>query len=100
MCARDCDCDHCSGELIRFDWYLFAHGHNYIAALKDFTAVAGKITMPPRFGLGVYFSRWWPFADVESMDIINEYQSYSIPLDGMSPALTANGVVCVFSPRA
>jgi hypothetical protein len=82
-----------SGSLIlRFDWYLFGHGVDYRAALGDFVKVAGKITMPPRFGLGVYFSRWWPFADVESMDIINEYQSYSIPLDGAPPFLV---VVCV-----
>jgi hypothetical protein len=70
------------GAMLRADWYLFAHGMDYRAALRDFIAVAGRVAMPPRFAFGVYFSRWWPFSDVESQNIVTEYESYSMPLDG------------------
>lgn len=36
----------------RQDWYLFAHGLDFRGALRDFTQVAGRIPMPPRFALG------------------------------------------------
>lgn len=29
----------------RLDWYIFAYGHDYTAALADFTKVAGKIPL-------------------------------------------------------
>ncbi len=66
---------------LRQDWYLFGHGYDYPAALKDFTTVGGHITIPPKFTLGVFFSKWWPFSDVESRDIVAEYEQFSIPLD-------------------
>ena len=67
--------------VLRQDWYLFAHGLEFQQALADYTAVAGPIAMPPKFAFGVFFSRWWPFSESESRDIISDYQSFSIPLD-------------------
>ncbi len=40
-----------TNTLSRVDWYMFGHGHEYKAALSDFTKVAGKITLPPKFSL-------------------------------------------------
>ena len=34
------------------DWYFMAYGHDYKAALKDFTVFAGKMPLPPRFTFG------------------------------------------------
>ena len=31
------------------DLYIFAYGHDYTAALADFTKVAGKIPLPPKY---------------------------------------------------
>lgn len=42
---------------------------DFKGALKDFVAVGGKITMPPRYALGVFYSRWWPYSDEESKGI-------------------------------
>ena len=41
------------------DWYLFAHGHDYRGAMKDYTKVAGGIPLPPRSTFGIFFSRYW-----------------------------------------
>jgi hypothetical protein len=72
---------------------MFGHGLDYRKALSDFTKVAGKITMPPRFSFGVFYSRWWPYSDTEAMDIISEYQSYSIPLDGTAAHARTSAVL-------
>ncbi len=42
------------------DLYLFGFGHNYTAALRAFSSIAGPAPMPPRFTLGVWWSRYWP----------------------------------------
>ena len=36
------------------DLYLFAYGHDYKAALADFTKVAGKMPLPPKFVFGYW----------------------------------------------
>ncbi|MBO7396843.1 MAG: DUF5110 domain-containing protein [Bacteroidales bacterium] len=67
----------------RLDWYLFAYGHDYTAALKDFTAVAGKIPLPPRYTLGYWWSRYWIYTDSEMLDLGREMRSRGIPMDVM-----------------
>eukprot|EP00301_Raphidiophrys_heterophryoidea_P003039 c11388_g2_i2.p1 GENE.c11388_g2_i2~~c11388_g2_i2.p1 ORF type:complete len:1002 (+),score=259.44 c11388_g2_i2:119-3124(+) len=65
----------------RQDWYLLGHGLDYKRAIREFTILAGKQPIPPRFSFGVFYSRWWPWADWESISIIKEYDEYSVPLD-------------------
>ena len=45
----------------RYDWYLFAYGHDYEDALLDFTKVAGKIPLPPKYAFGYWWSRYWKY---------------------------------------
>ena len=45
------------------DWYFMAYGHDYKAALKDFTVFAGKMPLPPRFTFGYWWSRYWAYSD-------------------------------------
>jgi alpha-glucosidase (family GH31 glycosyl hydrolase) len=63
------------------DWYLFAHGHDYPAALRDFTAVAGSIPLPPRYVFGSWFSRYWPYTDEQYKAIVEEYRDHGVGLD-------------------
>ncbi|WP_114781733.1 glycoside hydrolase family 31 protein [Botryobacter ruber] len=63
------------------DWYLFAYGHNYKQALQDFTKVAGKIPMPPRYAFGYWWSRYWIYSDSELRELVKQIRSYDIPLD-------------------
>ncbi|HRG89260.1 MAG TPA: glycoside hydrolase family 31 protein, partial [Chitinophagales bacterium] len=63
------------------DWYLFAYGNNYKAALYDFTAVSGKISLPPKFAFGVWYSKYWKYSEQDFKDIVAGYEKNGIPLD-------------------
>jgi hypothetical protein len=65
----------------RQDWYLFAHGLDYRAALADFIQVAGRIPMPPRHALGYWWSRYWAYSDDELRDLVAEIRDHGIPLN-------------------
>lgn len=63
------------------DWYFFGHGRDYARALKEFTMVSGPIPMVPRYVLGSWFSRYWPYADHEYKAIIEEYRAHGVGID-------------------
>lgn len=65
----------------RQDWYFFGYGHDYRDALRDFTAVAGRIPMPPRFAFGYWWSRYWTYSDAELRSLVGQMESYGIPID-------------------
>ncbi|MBQ9410983.1 MAG: DUF5110 domain-containing protein [Bacteroidales bacterium] len=67
----------------RLDWYLFAYGHDYTAALKDFTKVAGKIPLPPKWTFGYWWSRYWLFTDEELLTLGHEMKEHGVPMDVM-----------------
>ena len=65
------------------DLYLFAYGHDYKAALADFTKVAGKMPMPPKFVFGYWWSRFWAYTDDEFIGLAREFRSRKLPIDVM-----------------
>jgi alpha-glucosidase (family GH31 glycosyl hydrolase) len=65
----------------RQDWYFFGYGHNYKQALGDFTKVAGRIPMPPRFAFGTWWSRYWAYSDQEFEDLVRGFRQNDVPLD-------------------
>ena len=65
------------------DLYLFAYGHDYKAALADFTKVAGKMPLPPKFVFGYWWSRFWAYTDDEFLDLAREFRSRKLPIDVM-----------------
>ena len=65
------------------DYYLFAHSHRYLDALKEYTQVGGKIPIFPRNNHGVWYTRWFDYANVDVMRVVEEYQSNGMPLDIM-----------------
>jgi alpha-glucosidase (family GH31 glycosyl hydrolase) len=65
----------------RQDLYLFAYGHDYKQALYDYTLVAGKIPLPPRFAFGAWWSRYWAYTDTEFEELVRGFQEHDIPLD-------------------
>ena len=65
----------------RLDWYFFGYGHDYRQALYDYTLVAGKIPMPPRFAFGAWWSRYWAYTDQELKELVLGFRSHSVPLD-------------------
>lgn len=65
----------------RQDWYFFGYGHDYKRALYDFTRVAGKIPLPPRFAFGAWWSRYWSYTDQEFIELIRGFRQQNTPLD-------------------
>ena len=70
-------------EGVRDDWYLFAYGHDYKQALADFTKVAGKIPLPPKYVFGYWWSRYWQYSDFEFIGLGEQIRSLGIPMDVM-----------------
>jgi alpha-glucosidase len=68
-----------SGE--RQDWYFFGYGHDYQQALADFTKIAGRIPLPPRFAFGAWWSRYWAYSDQELDALVRGYGENGLPLD-------------------
>ena len=71
----------CRPEGDRLDWYIFAYGHDYLAALKDFTKVAGDIPLPPKYVFGYWWSRYWIYTDDEILELASDMRCRGIPAD-------------------
>ena len=71
----------CRPEGERQDLYIFAYGHAYRDALMDFTKVAGRIPLPPKYTLGYWWSRYWAYTDDEFLQIGREMREREIPMD-------------------
>jgi len=65
------------------DWYLFGYGHDYRAALRALTAVAGKVPLTRRCVFGAWYSRYWPYSQKDYLDIARQYREHGFPLDVM-----------------
>lgn len=63
------------------DWYFMGYGHDYKSALYDFTLIAGKVPLPPRYAFGYWWSRYWRYSDNELRDLIFNFKRFDIPLD-------------------
>ena len=63
------------------DWYFIGYGTDYKTALDDFTQIAGKIPLPPRYSFGYWWSRYWNYSDDELRTLIKRFKYYDIPLD-------------------
>lgn len=63
------------------DWYFFAYDQDYVQALQDFTAISGRIPLPPRYVFGAWWSRYWPYSDQELMKLVQEFREHHVPLD-------------------
>mmetsp|Transcript_19748 Transcript_19748/g.54189 ORF Transcript_19748/g.54189 Transcript_19748/m.54189 type:complete len:184 (-) Transcript_19748:63-614(-) len=75
------------GKMLRnqnvHDLYLFAHGSDYAAALRDLRTVGGAIPMPLRSQLGVMFSRWFDYDEEGVVALVGEFEQRSLPLDAL-----------------
>ena len=63
------------------DLYFFAYGYDYKAVLSDYTKIAGKIALPPKFAFGYWYSRWRSFSDMEFQELVDTFEKFKIPLD-------------------
>ncbi len=63
------------------DWYFFGYGHDYKAALGEYTRFGGRVPLIPRYVLGGWWSRFWAYSDKDLMQLVQDFQSRDIPLD-------------------
>lgn len=63
------------------DWYFFGYGSAYKKALYDYTQIAGKIPLPPKYAFGYWWSRYWAYSDPELRQLMQEMRNYDIPID-------------------
>ena len=85
------------------DWYFFGYGLDYKQALTDYTLIAGKIPMPPRYAFGYWWSRYWAYSDPEFKALVGDFRRYDIPIDvliiDMDWHLTHGGLKAIKNPK-
>lgn len=62
------------------DYYLFAYGHDYFQALKDFYNLTGETPLLPRYALGNWWSRYWKYTEESYLSLIEQFKDEKIPL--------------------
>ncbi|MFA7368490.1 MAG: TIM-barrel domain-containing protein [Kiritimatiellales bacterium] len=63
------------------DLYLFIPSGDYAAFRKDFLKLTGPVPMPPLYAFGLWFSRYWPYSEQQSLDLTDEFRARGFPLD-------------------
>ncbi|KAH8422262.1 glycoside hydrolase family 31 protein [Aspergillus melleus] len=64
----------------RVDGYLFAYGRDYKAAIGAFHAVSGRQPIIPRYALGNWWSRYYPYRQDEFLQLMDQFRARDIPL--------------------
>jgi len=62
------------------DLYLFAYGHDFGAAIRDFLTLSGPVPAAPRFALGNWWSRYYPYTQQEYRELMERFGREGIPL--------------------
>ncbi len=63
------------------DWYFFGYGHDYAAAVAEYTRFGGAIPLIPRYILGGWWSRYWAYSAQDLRDLVAEFEAHAVPLD-------------------
>ncbi len=63
------------------DWYFFGYGHDYADALAEYTLFGGAVPLIPRYVLGVWWSRFWPYSDADLQKLVTDFADHHLPLD-------------------
>ncbi|MFA7407720.1 MAG: TIM-barrel domain-containing protein [Anaerolineaceae bacterium] len=62
------------------DLYFFGYGKNYTQCIIDFQKISGRPPLLPRFALGNWWSKYWPYHQDELVTLMNDFQAKGIPL--------------------
>lgn len=61
------------------DFYFFGYGRNYLGAIQDFYRLSGHAPMLPRYALGNWWSRFYPYSEESYLSLMDRFQEESIP---------------------
>ena len=62
------------------DLYLFAYGRDFKGALRDFYHLTGPTPVLPRYALGNWWSRFYPYTEQTYMALMERFQAEGVPL--------------------
>lgn len=79
------------------DLYLFAYGHDYRGCLRDFLTLSGRVPPVPRFALGNWWSRFYPYTQESYQALMERFESEGVPLS--VSVLDMNWHVTEIDPR-
>jgi alpha-glucosidase (family GH31 glycosyl hydrolase) len=63
----------------RIDLYVFAHGHDYTAAVQDLYAIAGSQPILPRWALGNWWSRYHKYTQDSYLALMDRFARERLP---------------------
>ena len=62
------------------DLYFFGYGHDYQGCLNDFIKVSGRTPVIPRWVLGNWWSRYWPYHQDDLKALMEDFRQHEVPL--------------------
>ncbi len=62
-----------------FDLYFFGYGREYRKCLKDFHYLTGKTPLLPRYAMGNWWSRYYPYTDKEYLQLFDRFGEEKVP---------------------
>ena len=65
---------------VAVDLYLFAYGHRFKEALRDFYHLSGPIPAVPRYALGNWWSRYYCYTDKTYKALMERFAVEQVPL--------------------
>ena len=63
----------------RTDLYFFGYGHAYQECLRDFYHLTGPAPLLPRYALGNWWSRFWPYTAEEYLALMERFDAEGTP---------------------
>ena len=62
------------------DLYLFAYGHDFKGCIRDYLRLSGAVPAVPRFALGNWWSRFYPYTQDSYRALMEQFRAEGIPL--------------------
>ena len=62
------------------DLYFFGYGRDYKGCIRDFLRLSGRVPVVPRFALGNFWSRFYPYTQDEYKQLMETFREHGIPL--------------------
>ncbi|MBF0243795.1 MAG: DUF5110 domain-containing protein [Planctomycetes bacterium] len=63
------------------DLYLFFYACDFKQALSDYRLLFGPTPIMPRYGLGLWYSRYPTFSEEEIYQLVDAFEEHDLPLD-------------------
>ncbi|ABX42246.1 glycoside hydrolase family 31 protein [Lachnoclostridium phytofermentans] len=61
------------------DLYFFGYGREYLKCLNDYYVLCGKTPMLPRYTLGNWWSRFYPYSEDEYKQLVRKFETENVP---------------------